>query len=81
MAVEDPNFVPAGGIGSPDMIILDPDAMSHSITGLTPNSPYNVTVCASTVMGCGVVTSMMQITTQAGERDQSSLNDYHCLPF
>ena len=44
---------------------LDNDsAVSVDLTGLTPNSSYEVTICARTSTGCGVNTTVNQTTSR-----------------
>ena len=45
----------------------NPNAVSVDLTGLTPNSPYEVTICARTSTGCGVNITVSQTTTQNSE--------------
>ena len=71
--MDDPTLDPIGVIGSPDVVDLGADDTNHLITRLSPNSPYRVTVCASTSVGCGVNTTMTQYTTQ----DDKTHSHYH----
>ena len=42
---------------------------SVDVTGLTPNTPYIVSVCARTIPGCSLNTSTSITTSQDGEID------------
>ena len=42
---------------------------SVDVTGLTPNTPYIVSVCARTVAGCSLNTNTSITTSQDGEID------------
>ena len=45
---------------------LEVDKVYHSFTGLTPNSPYQVVICAFTDTGCGVNVTMNWTTNEDG---------------
>ena len=55
------------GDPSPPHNITDPNVFSLTITGLTPNTPYMVSVCAYTYIGCSENTSNAGNTSQDGE--------------
>ena len=61
-----PGLIPIGQFGDQESSfeLDDVNAVSVNVTGLTPNSPYEVTICARTSTGCGVNTTLSQITTQ-----------------
>lgn len=55
-------------LGSPDSPhnITDPTKSSITISGLTPNSDYNISVCAYTSVGCGENTNDTSLTSEDG---------------
>ena len=55
------------GDPAPPHNITAPDVSSLTITGLTPNTPYMVSVCAYTYIGCSENTSNAGSTSQDGE--------------
>ena len=60
---------PIGEIGDRELTFdLDnANDVSVDLTGLTPNSPYEVTICARTNPGCGVNMTVSQTTTEDSE--------------
>ncbi len=54
-----------GDIMSP-IADISADETTRDLRGLTPNSPYQVVICARTAAGCGDTVTMIQYTTEDG---------------
>ena len=67
-----------GELSDPDSVItvLNADANSQIFTGLTPNSPYEVVICALTNTGCGINVTVNQTTDEDGNKLVHTQNMY-----
>jgi hypothetical protein len=48
-------------------ILTEPSATSFILTSLTQNTNYNITICATTTVGCGDSTDAMGLTNEDGK--------------
>ena len=56
-----------GDIGNPPSpILLGVNDRNQMITGLTPNTPYRVSICANNSAGCGVNSTQDRYTRVDG---------------
>ena len=62
-----PSPIPIGEIGDePETTNISSDLNVFHFTGLTPNSPYQVVICALTFSGCGENATVNRTTTEEG---------------
>ena len=62
-----PSPIPIGEIGDEsETTNISSDLNVFHFTGLTPNSPYQVVICALTFSGCGENATVNQTTTEGG---------------
>ena len=47
-------------------ILAEPSTTSFVLSSLTPNTNYNITVCATTIVGCGSSTNAVGLTNEDG---------------
>ena len=47
--------------------ITEPSAMSLILSSLTPNTNYSISICATTIVGCGNGTNAVGLTNEDGK--------------
>ena len=62
----------------PKPLVLDADTLTKTLTSLTPNTDYTITLCASTSVGCGPVTSA---TNRTDPREHTIILHTHTFTY